>query len=294
MPSEKALALVVRGTDWSETSRIATLWTREFGKVRALAKGGRRLKSSFEVAFDLLTVCHIVVIRKHTGGLDLLTEAQVAERFPHLRTDLQALYAGYYVAELLADGTQDYDPHPALFDAALDTLRGLAAPSLPPSPLRGEGRGGGDEALPPTLTLPPKEGGNQKETLSPEGRENQNQADIPGRVSAFELAWLRELGYSPRLDDCAGCGNDLSGPAAAGARVGYGPSAGGVLCPACLSAARDHRLLSGAGWAALRGLAGGAMTLPAAARAEVRQTLGQTVSAVLGRRPRLLGYLDGG
>ena len=40
MPLEKATALVLRTTDWSETSRIATLWTREFGKVRALAKGG--------------------------------------------------------------------------------------------------------------------------------------------------------------------------------------------------------------------------------------------------------------
>jgi DNA repair protein RecO (recombination protein O) len=113
-------------------------------------------------------------------------------------------------------------------------------------------------------------------------------------VSAFELAWLRELGYSPRLDACAACGKDLSGPAATGARVGYGPTAGGVLCPACLPAARDHRSLSGSGWAALRGLAGGMTTLPATARAEVRQVLGQTVSAVLGRRPRLLGYLDGG
>ena len=37
MPAEKAVGLVVRTTDWSETSRIATLWTREFGKVRALA-----------------------------------------------------------------------------------------------------------------------------------------------------------------------------------------------------------------------------------------------------------------
>ena len=161
MSTEKALALVVRGTDWSETSRIATLWTREFGKVRALAKGGRRLKSSFEVAFDLLTVCHVVFIRKHSGGLDLLTEAQVAERFPHLRTDLHALYAGYYVAELLSDGTQDYDPHPALFDAAVETLRALGESTLPPSPLRGEGRGGGEE-LPPTLTLPPKGGGNKR------------------------------------------------------------------------------------------------------------------------------------
>jgi DNA repair protein RecO (recombination protein O) len=40
MAAEKAQALVLRTTDWSETSRIATLWTREFGKVRALARGG--------------------------------------------------------------------------------------------------------------------------------------------------------------------------------------------------------------------------------------------------------------
>src|SRR5262245_18724453 len=130
---EKALALVVRTTDWSETSRIATFWTREFGKVRALAKGGRRLKSNFETALDLLTVCSMVFIRKSSGGLDLLTEAQVVERFPRLRTDLGALYSGFYVAELLSDWTQDYDPHPALFDAAIAALRdfGAAGMSVP-------------------------------------------------------------------------------------------------------------------------------------------------------------------
>ena len=125
MPAERATALVVRTTDWSETSRIATLWTREFGKLRVLAKGGRRLKSNFEVALDLLTVCNVVVLRKSSGGLDLLTEAQVAERFPKLRTSLPALYAAYYVAELLSDGTEDLDPHPALFDATLAALREL-------------------------------------------------------------------------------------------------------------------------------------------------------------------------
>src|SRR5438552_1839155 len=127
MASEKATALVLRTTDWSETSRIATLWTREFGKVRVLAKGGRRLKSNFESALDLLTVCSIVLLRKSSGGLDLLTEARVVKRFPQLRTDLAALYAGYYVAELLSDWTEEYDPHPILFDAARDTLRDLGA-----------------------------------------------------------------------------------------------------------------------------------------------------------------------
>src|SRR2546430_404522 len=102
MPTVKATALVLRTTDWSESSRIAALWTREFGKVRVLAKGGRRLKSNFENALDLLTHCSIVFIRKSPGSLDLLTEAQVVRRYPRLRSDLAALYGAYYVAELQA------------------------------------------------------------------------------------------------------------------------------------------------------------------------------------------------
>ncbi|MFN4260240.1 MAG: DNA repair protein RecO [Gemmataceae bacterium] len=128
MSLEKALGLVVQTTDWSESSRIVTLWTRELGRVRALAKGGRRLKSSFESALDLLSVCRIVLLRKSSESLDLLTEAQVAERFPHLSKDLPALYAGYYVAELLSGWTEDYDPHPRIFDEALATLRVLGNP----------------------------------------------------------------------------------------------------------------------------------------------------------------------
>jgi DNA repair protein RecO (recombination protein O) len=134
MASEKALALVVRTTDWSDTSRIATLWTRELGKVHVLAKGGRRLKSAFESSLDLLTVCSIVLLRKSSGSLDLLTEAEVVQRFPHLAQDLPALYAGYYVAELLTSCTEDYDPHPALFDAAVQALMDLGKTGSPAGP----------------------------------------------------------------------------------------------------------------------------------------------------------------
>ncbi|MCU0706340.1 MAG: DNA repair protein RecO [Fimbriiglobus sp.] len=250
--AENALALVVRGTDWSETSRITTLFTRQFGKVRALAKGGRRLNSKFEIAFDLLTVCRVTYLRKAQGGLDLLIEAQVAERFPHLRTDLRALNVGYYVAELLADGTQDYDPHPALFDAAVDVLRGLGGTTPPPDP-----------------------------------------------VSAFELVWLKELGYSPRLDACAVCARGLPVPPPSAVRVVYSPEAGGVVCPNCTPGVRDRRPLSDPAWAALAALAGAVDGRDPLAptphlRREVRAVLGQTVGYVLGRRPRMLAYLDDG
>jgi DNA repair protein RecO (recombination protein O) len=123
VPSEKAVGLVIRAVDFSETSRIVTLWTRELGKVAALAKGGRRRKSAFESGLDLLTVYSIVLLRKSSGGLDLMTEAQATERFSRLRTNLEALHAGYYVAELLDLFTEVGDAHPLLFDQALQALR---------------------------------------------------------------------------------------------------------------------------------------------------------------------------
>jgi DNA repair protein RecO (recombination protein O) len=245
MPAEKALALVLRTADWSETSRIATLWTREFGKVRALAKGGRRLKSNFENALDLLTVCSIVFLRKSSGSLDLLTEAQVVERFAPLRTDLPSLYAAYYVAELLADWTEEYDPHPALFDEAREALRDLGRPGSAAGP----------------------------------------------RLARFDLVLLRELGYSPVLEACAGCGSALE----PGRPLAFSPAAGGVLCPACREQHRDRRPLSPAAWQALRELGGSGEAWrrewAPAVRRELRQVLGQYVTYLLGRQPRLLPYL---
>jgi hypothetical protein len=51
-------------------------------------------------------------------------------------------------------------------------------------------------------------------------------------------------------------------------------------------------MVSGEALAALRDLAAGG-ELPPDTRAEVRQVLGYAVSCVLGRRPRLLSYVDG-
>ncbi len=118
MPSEKTLAIVIRVVEFSESSCVVTLFTRDFGKVGALAKGARRPKSSFESAIDLLAVCRIVFLHKSSETLDLLTEAKLERRFRVASRDLSRLYAGYYIAELLRDMTDEGDPHPELYDAA--------------------------------------------------------------------------------------------------------------------------------------------------------------------------------
>jgi DNA repair protein RecO (recombination protein O) len=118
MPSEKTRAIVLRVVEFSETSLVVTLFTEDFGKVGALAKGARRPKGPFEGALDLLALVRIVFLRKSSEALDLLTEARLERRFRSAERDLSRLHAGYYVAELLAELTEGGDPHPELFQAA--------------------------------------------------------------------------------------------------------------------------------------------------------------------------------
>ena len=131
MPPEKAEALIIRLADFSESSRVVTFFTREFGKSSALAKGAKRLKGPFEGAIDLLANVRIILYRKEHDALDLVTEAQLIRRFHPSSKQLFPLYAGYYVAELLDIGTETHDPHPQLFDLAIETLAQLQEASDP-------------------------------------------------------------------------------------------------------------------------------------------------------------------
>ncbi len=122
MSSEKSTAIVLRVTEFSESSAVVTLFTRDWGKISALAKGVRRPKSSFDSAIDLLSVCRIVFLHKSSDALDLLTEAKLERRFRACTRNLSRLYAGYYVAELLNKLTDEGDPYPEVFDCADATL----------------------------------------------------------------------------------------------------------------------------------------------------------------------------
>ncbi len=123
MPAEKTSAIVLRVVDFSESSCVLTLYTEDFGKVSALAKGARRLRSPFEGAIDLLSICRIVFLRKSVNTLDLLTEARLVRRFRSASTHLSRLYAAMYVIELVSALTEHADPQPELYRTIVETIQ---------------------------------------------------------------------------------------------------------------------------------------------------------------------------
>lgn len=125
MPAEKTSAIVLRIVEFSESSCVVTLYTEDFGKISALAKGARRLRSPFEGAIDLLSICRIVFLRKSVDLLDLLTEARLSRRFRSASTHLPRLYAAMYVIELVAKMTDHAEAQPALYHTIVYTITAI-------------------------------------------------------------------------------------------------------------------------------------------------------------------------
>ncbi len=123
MSAEQSSAIVLRTIEFSETSLIVSLLTRDFGRVSAIAKGARRPKGPFEGALDLLAVCRVVVLMKSSDSLDLLTEAKLHRRFRGGEKSLERLYAGYHIAEMLRLMTDEHDPYPEVYDLAIESLQ---------------------------------------------------------------------------------------------------------------------------------------------------------------------------
>ena len=112
----KDRAVCLRASDYSETSQVVTLFARQSGKVRAIAKGSKRPKSAFDGPIEVLSLGDIVFSGIHKDTLATLTEFQQQPARGGLRRDLFALHSALFAAELLDSLTDDLDPHPALFD----------------------------------------------------------------------------------------------------------------------------------------------------------------------------------
>lgn len=126
MPTYPANGLVVHRIDLGENDRILTLFTREHGKVSAVAKGARRAKSRLSGATDLFTHSRFLL---GTGrNLDIVSQCEIAHSFPDLRYDLERLARATYFCELLDRLTLERDAIASdeLFDLTLSALHLLA------------------------------------------------------------------------------------------------------------------------------------------------------------------------
>ncbi len=118
-------AVVLRGLDYGETSRIVTLFTRDQGKLSVMAKGARRTKSPFGSTLQPMAYTQVVYYYKPTRTLQTLTESSHVTAFHRLHRSLDKITIGLRIVELLDGLMEDENPQPAVFELLLQSLDAL-------------------------------------------------------------------------------------------------------------------------------------------------------------------------
>lgn len=129
MPIIADTAICIRCWDFSETSQTVSLFTREHGVVRGLAKGAKREKGGFSGGLDVLTRGEMIASVKPGRDLAAITAWHLQDTHRALRQNLSANRAAVYMADLIHHLMAEMDPHPALFDAAVTALERMNEPA---------------------------------------------------------------------------------------------------------------------------------------------------------------------
>lgn len=116
----KANAIILRRIPLSETDKILTLYTREYGKLSGIAKGSRRTTSRLAGAAEPLMFLRALLAEGM--NLDVLTQAEIRDSFPVIRSDFGLYLRATYACELMDRLTEERDPAPDAFDLLLSTL----------------------------------------------------------------------------------------------------------------------------------------------------------------------------
>jgi DNA repair protein RecO (recombination protein O) len=119
--SFRAEAVVLRHANWGEADRILTLYTREQGKLRAIAKGARKIRS--RKAGHLEPFTHITLQLARSRDIPIVTQVETIDPYLPVREDLTRTGYAAYVLELLDRFTYEQEEgNLPLFRLLTDTL----------------------------------------------------------------------------------------------------------------------------------------------------------------------------
>ena len=112
-------AIVLRGSDFGESHRIITLFTKHKGKVKAIARGAKRSRKRFLNALEPFTLGIAEIKPQRTGGLASLEAMNARETFSYIRQDIVRYACAGLACELTDLWTREMSPEMALFQLLL-------------------------------------------------------------------------------------------------------------------------------------------------------------------------------
>lgn len=128
----KTTAIVLKSQKWGDADRIVTLYSKNMGKIRGIARGARRQKSRFGAALEPFSVCRLDLFVKNGDSLFRISHVDLVRSSQGLREDLGLMDSAARMVNVVAAITPDGDPDPPLFDTLEQGLVSLQECEDPP------------------------------------------------------------------------------------------------------------------------------------------------------------------
>jgi DNA repair protein RecO (recombination protein O) len=125
----KVEAVVLRHADWGEADRLLTLYTRERGKLRAIAKGARKMRS--RKAGHLEPFTRVALMLAQGRDLWIVTQADTVAAYLPLRDDLLLTGLASYVVELIDRFIYEEGQNSTLYRLLAETLERVSTEADP-------------------------------------------------------------------------------------------------------------------------------------------------------------------
>jgi DNA repair protein RecO (recombination protein O) len=113
-------AIVLKRRNFGEADRLLTLYTHEFGKLQAIAKGARKPQSRKTGHVELFMRSRLLLAEGR--DLHIITQAEMIDAYPVLREDLVRTTYASYVVELLDRFTVEEDTNQDIYNLLSEAL----------------------------------------------------------------------------------------------------------------------------------------------------------------------------
>jgi len=120
---QKCEGIVIRSTDYGETNKIITIFTREWGKVGVMARGAKKPSSRLSSITQLFT--HGFFLVQQGRGLGGLQQGEIISSLRSIGEDIFLTAYASYIVELTDKCTEDKKPNPFHFELLYQTLNYL-------------------------------------------------------------------------------------------------------------------------------------------------------------------------
>lgn len=125
MPLRETEAIVLRTYRLGEADKIVSLFTRQFGRLRGVARGAQRPKSRYGGTLELLTHVRLWLFERENRDLVYLNAVELLESFFVMQRDYRVQAAAQYVAEVSERLLPEREVDERAFRLLIAVLRGL-------------------------------------------------------------------------------------------------------------------------------------------------------------------------